>query len=731
MNHDVQSTVEDTGLEAKLSLWGVAIAKSSVLLAIVLAALLPVDAGLVDQGEGRLTQFVAVLAAAIAISIGGQLGDAWHRRIIGVLCLLAGWMAVSTLMTVGHGNVRFAINKLWVYLAGIMLLVGCMRLRWSRSEQQIVASWLVAVSLAVSLHTIWQYYVEYPETRRQYLSSPDVTAQQAGIQAPAGSRERRLFEQRVMSTEPFANFALTNSLAGFLLISLIIGAMAISDRTLWRLKPIGAFVLLIGILVELFAFLLTKSRSATLGLAVAVVWILVSRYREKIPRRLTTGDPVLKRQLSSGWRKWLAGGVVSLIALIALWKTNVWDLRIWSEAPLSMQFRLDYWRGTFDVIGEHPLLGTGPGNFRYAYALHRPLHAAELVADPHNWLLELISTSGIPAGVCVLSVFWLVWRQRQSVSKYADHANGDATSSERHPGRVIIEAGFYLGIILVWVMGFILGITPPTLDVYLLTIPLAVGFRALLGRFASWSRFSMFSVMPVVVVGLLTNLSAAGGISVPGILFPLAVIVGMGVRDEAAAFPRYRRPSMVVAAVAGLLVVAFWSSLWLPDQQSSRLIARADRLMRFGRVGESLIVLRQATEVDRFDPQPWMTLASLESMRPDADRPLLDKLIAEARSRDPGNQAMAHRLGDLFIQLYSQHRRLEDLAHSLEWYRIAAEQHPTDAGLAVQVAVICRLMGQAAEGEDWLDRAVAIETANPWQSLTEVFLWIPSDPNDL
>ncbi len=57
------------------------------------------------------------------------------------------------------------------------------------------------------------------------------------------------------------------------------------------------------------------------------------------------------------------------------------------------------------MIFDHPLLGCGPGNFQQYYTFYKLPEASETVADPHNFLLEIAATAGLPA---LALLFWLL-----------------------------------------------------------------------------------------------------------------------------------------------------------------------------------------------------------------------------------------------------------------------------------------------------------------------------------
>ena len=49
------------------------------------------------------------------------------------------------------------------------------------------------------------------------------------------------------------------------------------------------------------------------------------------------------------------------------------------------------------MIADHPLLGVGPGNFQDFYTRYKIPQASEEPVDPHNFLVEIAATAGVPA----------------------------------------------------------------------------------------------------------------------------------------------------------------------------------------------------------------------------------------------------------------------------------------------------------------------------------------------
>ena len=92
---------------------------------------------------------------------------------------------------------------------------------------------------------------------------------------PGQPRSAEAFRKRLMdSNEPFSTFALANSLAGFLVGPMALGFAVALDNLRREGRGSGLMALALGAvpgLVMLACLILTKSRSAQIGLAVALL----------------------------------------------------------------------------------------------------------------------------------------------------------------------------------------------------------------------------------------------------------------------------------------------------------------------------------------------------------------------------------------------------------------------------------------------------------------------------
>src|SRR5262249_38178204 len=120
----------------------------------------------------------------------------------------------------------------------------------------------------------------------------------------------------------------------------------------------------------------------------------------------------------------------------------------------TMAARIDYWRATAKMIGDHPWLGVGSGNFGGYYPRYMAETAGEKVKDPHNFVLELWATGGVfvlLAVLIALGAFFL--SVRRGIAAY-DQAESSARpqAATASMGRWEYFAGGVIGLLLAFVL---------------------------------------------------------------------------------------------------------------------------------------------------------------------------------------------------------------------------------------------------------------------------------------
>ena len=194
------------------------------------------------------------------------------------------------------------------------------------------------------------------------------------------------------SGRPIAGLGNPDSLAGFLVLVWPL-ALALWMRAGSKLSQ----SLWVGLsTIALVVLFLTGSPGGWLGLMVGTVVLTVFTLKDKG----FTGT------------KWLVlPAVLVLGSLFIQPMSNNLKNSITSTSP-SAQFQGQVWRGTVEMIMEHPFLGTGYGTFKTAFPARRPPYLtlrqpqkAEDVEHASNWLLEWMAETGI-VGLLLLLMFW-------------------------------------------------------------------------------------------------------------------------------------------------------------------------------------------------------------------------------------------------------------------------------------------------------------------------------------
>ncbi len=197
-----------------------------------------------------------VLLAALA---DGRLAVPLAKIDAAVLVLIA-WHTLAALAVLRVGSPRPAVNMLWEWI-GLGTGYFCLRqLVRSAAEMRCVVAALIALATGLSVLGEYQFAFEMPAMRAEYARDPEAVLAKSDFSAPAGSPQRKLFEDRLQSTEPMGTFALTNSLAG-LIVPWLVCVVALTSTAArapaWRSGVLAAVMAL--------CLLLTKSRSGYVG----------------------------------------------------------------------------------------------------------------------------------------------------------------------------------------------------------------------------------------------------------------------------------------------------------------------------------------------------------------------------------------------------------------------------------------------------------------------------------
>lgn len=679
-----------------------------------------------------------------------------HVLRVGAVDVLAGSLVVlvsfSALVTAGQGSTRATINMAWQWVGlGVLFLLGR---QWLRPPVAVRATSSVMIGFAACLTMLayYQYFFSLPETRAEFARNPEPMLRDAEIDSGPDSPERKIFEDRLNSTEPFATFALANSLAGFLAPWFLVAlGVALSvrdtvDRTAspkagrsrggkrdpeslersWRVASVaGAVAVFIG-----FCLLLTKSRTALLAVGLGICLLAASR---RSLRRLFT------------WRI-LAAAVVVCGLLAAAVAAGVWDRLVVTETPKSLLYRFQYWEATAAMIADYPRFGCGPGNFQHYYTAYKLPEASESIADPHNLFFEIAATAGLPAlAVFVVLLAVVAWQWSRSQGFRARSRAPDASpaaAQEGLPGSAgsppgspaepaatpAVFRGIYLGalsgVVLGWWTGFVFGM-PPERALFLLGVPAAV---AIVAALHPWTEHGQMphAVPAIALLVLSINLLAAGGISFAGIAPSWWLL--LAIVSNTATVPSWERrvgrsAGGMLAVAVMLLVVGCFFTMYSPVLRCRAKLDEGLALVRVQRLAEAEAAFREAAAADPYSAEPWNNLAALYHQwaldrQGDDSLSRFEAAVEEALQRNPHAPALHKQIGDWWLTLFARWGQRRHLEQAVRAYREWVRLYPNHAFGHAQLAWSHHLCGDGQSAGREATQALRLDALNPHRERT-------------
>jgi hypothetical protein len=315
---------------------------------------------------------------------------------------------------------------------------------------------------------------------------------------------------------------------------------------------------------------------------------------------------------------------------------------------------------------------------------------------------------------------------------------------DREVTGLLAGAAIALGIMLV--IPGLLG-PGPELTAYLLGIPLAAIWIALLTNAAAIPSISQRAYLCAFVAGLV-HLTASGGWLAPGVTNILAMIAGMilvsagpnAMRLAGSPFgPSVQtgdRMSRIGALVAVCLAVgtlfAFSKTSWQPIQRSTAVQSRM--AISFDQAEQNV---RQAVALDPWNPAYRAGLVGLlfvelgqntrQRRATSVEIEELEKAADELVASDPHSWRVHFEIGR---QASLHAGRVPELGEmALRHFRQAAELSPQDASQQLQVALVGWLMGDRKLASERLERAFKIDKDTPHrdQKIQGLLVWWPSD----
>lgn len=185
-------------------------------------------------------------------------------------------------------------------------------------------------------------------------------------------------------------------LAGYLLMVWPI-ALALYFRAV---QPITKFLWVSLMLITFLALVFTSSKAGILSFYFSLLVYLIFFFQG------SKGSDWFKKN------KILLAAAVICVGAFFIGPTHKALTGLMDSANPSIQFREEVWKGTVEMIREHPWTGVGFGAFSAAFPSYRPIslmmsqtQRSYEVNHAHNWVLEWTAETGW-AGLALLLAFW-------------------------------------------------------------------------------------------------------------------------------------------------------------------------------------------------------------------------------------------------------------------------------------------------------------------------------------
>ncbi len=695
----------------------------------------PSDSVSIERGDGLWFSAIAIATSTIlwavssrASKVSSDRSEVPFRRCSTAIdvfaILLAVWMMIAAFGIAGSANLRQATNEAWFWVGATAVLTASRRVFTDLFAKRAAMVLLVGCSVGLGVHALHQHFVSLPRTLDEYRADPDAVLRMAGIDAPAGSATRMVFENRLLDGGPTATFALANSLAGVLVLGFVVvlgltlnrGGGLIDRSRFSKVSIVVGFVTACVVMVALF---LTYSRSGLLAACAGAGIIGMSMLMDRV------------RETGAGQRSRLAfklamtggAGFVMLVASVMMFA--VFGKEEWlAQAPSSLAFRFQYWRATWRLAIDRPWFGAGPGNFQSVYPSYREASAAESIAEPHNFFFETLASGGFVAVAILLAIvvatIALRWQLVRDKTFETDPVTPMVDQSSRW---------WWLGagssLTLIWLLGLATGQSPDW-DAQILAVPSALITMLVVWRVTAiqqvpalqqvpsiqnettlWSDRQVDRIAFAAMASLLLHLVVSGGWTVPGVAVWLWVLVGMWAPAVRSNSPQEvsRQTQMrtrVVSIVAGLVLLLALRLMSLGPIEASASAMRAALVAQSQRQTERAIrELERASSADPWSPESSLWLSDFYRWQLVQNRE--NDSVAQ-KWREAGELAIQRSGGDPTLiglvaaqplHLFQRWGRVEDLRRAKALYDLACQKSPTNAAFFAQRAEIAERLGDA------------------------------------
>jgi O-antigen ligase len=626
-------------------------------------------------------------------------------------------------------NKRAAITDAVCLLAPVLMAVLLVQILDSQSKIKLVLVVIAALAVVSAYQCAEQFFVSNRVMIAQYEQAPQTMLEPLGIQP--GSFQQFLFEHRLYSRDVRGFFTTGNSagsfaiLASFAAVALFIDKL--KNRQFPTSRPLSLITSGIAIAVIVFGLIITRSKGAIAASLIAAVMFIAFLYFGNW----------LKLHKKAILLLCLLFFIAAGCAVVAYGLTH-------DRLPggNSMLVRWQYWHAAAKMYADHWLAGVGPANFAHFYTHYKPAAALETVADPHNFLLSILTQYG-PLGLLgflalIFLPLWKVISPKPALISPKAHQPEPAFRKLAATFLIIISAALLL------IRPIIMPVTAgDTLDVIIYVvftlyvvpvIAFVVGFW-LLTVPQYTTRNTQYAIRNTSITAAALFCAALGAtlhnlidfaIFEPGVFTAFWAIISCLIaidwqqnfrRQLALSPPLFAK--VIVVAVAFIIFGAYFCFAWWPVYKSTAKIRKAQLALSSGQFQRAYDLLSEAN--DRLDPTAPNLNGRLYLQHynetPDAQPALLKKAEAcflAAIARDKADFKNYEKLSEVYNLL----AKTEPVQEKIDWLNkaidsiwSAVERYPGSSQLRIEMAEVAEQLGKTDVAVAQYEKAVEIEDA--------------------
>ncbi|MHC4103861.1 MAG: O-antigen ligase family protein [Planctomycetota bacterium] len=618
---------------------------------------------------------------------------------------------------------RAVISSFTGLIAPVLMSMLLVQILDSQTKIKLILIVIVALGI-VSTYRCWEQYSENEHLIKFYEQDPDAALAQHRI-AP-NSLEEFQFKHRLYSKDISGFFTTSNSVGSFTLMASFAAVVLLiqwfKKRNLDSLEIAWLIMRGIAVAIVILGLVITKSKGAIIASIFAatmfVIYLCFGKWLRIHKKAILIACLLLC----------IAGGLMVV-------RYGLTHGRL--PGGNSMLVRWQYWDASGKMYADHLLTGVGPGNFSHFYPHYKPASASESVADPHNFMLSILTQYG-PIGLAgfLALIYMPLW---MALSDKSANRSSEVNPSELTFKKTAIIFAFIVPAVLLFIRPIIFPL-PPTatpqerqagiIIIYMMPVIIFIAGFLLAAAGGITKRFHSditIAALCCAVLGVVVHNLIDFAIFEPGVFTVFWAIIACLIAINSQTNPQpqivLKLPSFVkkLTVIAGLtLICVFLNYVLIPVSKTSAKIQLANRAISSGQFEQAHKLLDSASEDDSLSSEALSLNSKLYlhhfKLTSSVDRDLLLQAEKQSMRAIQRNKA-AFKNYERLTEVYTLLADISKEQEKTDWLKKAYDNtsftvehlYPGCARLRVELAKISELSGKTDIAISQYEKAIEIE----------------------